>query len=471
MLRLLISKKFLVFAVADACLIAFGVWSGLAVRHYGDAETLQYFTSLPDFAYRLVAVLIAFQLSGYYNGLYELRQRRTFGDHFFRVCLALGVGCVALACLYFGIPALRLGRSAFAIAVAITVFLLAIFRWLIDLVWSSAISKENVLIVGSNELAGEVAEALESRPDLNLRLAGFVSDPNLDQASTTDPKPTDPKPTDPIIGSIADLEGIAARYQADRVVVALEAGGGALPIKQLLRLKTRGVRVEDAHSTISFLSGRVPVRSMPTSWLVFSDGFRRGRLTMSLKRIIDLAGAVFGLIVSAPTMLIVALAVKIDSEGAVFYRQQRVGLHGKTFSLEKFRTMRSDAEADGVPRWSQENDPRVTRLGRFLRKYRFDELPQFLNIIKGEMSFVGPRPERPEFVTTLSETIPFYEERHTVRPGLTGWAQVCYPYGSSVEDAVRKLEFELFYLKNVSILFDFAILFQTIRIVLLGRGR
>jgi exopolysaccharide biosynthesis polyprenyl glycosylphosphotransferase len=235
-------------------------------------------------------------------------------------------------------------------------------------------------------------------------------------------------------------------------------------------MKVSGVRVEDAHSTISALSGRVWLETIKPSWFVFSDGFRRSAVTLVLKRAIDLSCGVVGLLVSLPVMLLVMLAIRLDSKGPAIFRQTRVGLRGKCFELLKFRSMRADAEARNGAQWASQQDPRVTRVGRFLRKYRLDELPQFVNVIRGDMSFVGPRPERPVFVDQLRKEISYYDERHTVRPGLTGWAQVQYRYGSSVQDAIRKLEYDLFYLKNMSVMFDCAIIFKTIGIVLTGSG-
>jgi exopolysaccharide biosynthesis polyprenyl glycosylphosphotransferase len=230
------------------------------------------------------------------------------------------------------------------------------------------------------------------------------------------------------------------------------------------------VRVEDAASALSGLTGRVSLRAVRASWFVFSDGFHRSKWNDLLKRVLDLAAGILGFVVSMPVMILVALAVRLDSKGPIIYRQLRVGRMGRGFDVLKFRSMRTDAEQANGAQWASENDPRMTRIGRFLRKYRLDELPQFVNVIRGEMSFVGPRPERPCFVEELRKTIPYYDERHSVRPGLTGWAQVQYAYGSSIEDAFNKLEYDLFYLQNMSLTFDLAIIFRTIRIVIGGRG-
>jgi exopolysaccharide biosynthesis polyprenyl glycosylphosphotransferase len=227
--------------------------------------------------------------------------------------------------------------------------------------------------------------------------------------------------------------------------------------------------VEDAHSTIAALTGRVWLETVKPSWFVFSDGFQRSLLTLLLKRLIDLICGLAGLLLTFPLMLLIAVAIRLESKGPIIFRQTRVGLRGKPFKLLKFRSMRADAEQFGAV-WASEKDPRITRIGRILRKYRLDEMPQFVNIIRGQMSFVGPRPERPVFVEQLRRDISYYDERHSVRPGLTGWAQVQYHYGSTVEDARNKMEYDLFYLKNMSVPFDCAIIFRTIRIVLMGKG-
>ena len=239
-------------------------------------------------------------------------------------------------------------------------------------------------------------------------------------------------------------------------------------MRELVRLRVQGVGVEDAHSTMSALTGRIWLESIHPSWFVFGEGFHRSRLNLAVKRALDLSFGIFGLVISLPVMALVAIAVRLDSKGPALFRQDRVGLRGRTFDVLKFRSMQLDAEESGGAQWAAKDDPRITRVGRFIRKFRLDELPQFFNVIQGNMSFVGPRPERPVFVEQLRKKIPYYDERHSVRPGITGWAQVQYGYGASVEDAARKLEYDLFYLKNMSVLFDCAIVLQTVRTVVAG---
>jgi sugar transferase (PEP-CTERM system associated) len=274
----------------------------------------------------------------------------------------------------------------------------------------------------------------------------------------------------PVLGTAAEVEKVAQQHRISRVIVALEDRRGVLPVRALLRLRFEGIPVEEAHDTLAALNGRVSLKTIQPSWFIFSEGFHRSRLNLIAKRISDLIFGTAGLLLALPIMAGVALAVALDSGRPVIYRQQRVGLRGRTFDVLKFRSMRTDAEKSGKPQWAAAADPRVTRIGKYLRKFRFDELPQFINIIRGEMSFVGPRPERPAFVEQLRNVIPYYDERHRVRPGLTGWAQVQYSYGSSEEDAFRKLEYDLFYLKNMSVTFDLMIVAKTLRIIATGEG-
>lgn len=457
------SRKTAVYLVADLVAITTALVMGVGLRYAHDLEQLAYYTELPDFFYRVSLVVVCVIVCGYYNELYTTLLDRGVGDQFFRLMQSLGVSCFLLALVYFIFPSLQMGRLAFALGLVLIMILVTAERWAIEKAWHTAVPKSNVLILGDTPLGSEVAREISFRSDLTIRVAGFVSrESTMESVGTAERQ---------MLGALSDLEEIVAQYSIETIIVALDERHSELPVQELLRLRTRGVRVEDGRSTLSALTGRIPVETVRSSWFVFSEGFRRTRYTMAMKRTADLILSVTGLIVTAPVMVLTALVVKLDSPGPALFRQTRTGLNGQPFRLLKFRTMRDDAEADGVARWAEENDPRITRCGGFLRKYRFDELPQFINVIRGDMSFVGPRPERPEFVEKLAAEIPYYEERHTMRPGITGWAQVCYPYGATIEDALRKLEYDLFYLKSVSMLFDAAIVLQTVKIVLWGRGR
>jgi sugar transferase (PEP-CTERM system associated) len=337
-----------------------------------------------------------------------------------------------------------------------------ITRVALDAAWRIAAAKQKILVLGAGKAAHIVAHELTQRNDLNLEVAGFLN-------PAADPEGGAEYSRFPVLGSMDDLETVVRENQISRIVVALEDRRGSLPIRDLVRLRVGGIRVEDAHSTLAALSGRIWLGMVQPSWFIFSNGFHRSRFTLALKRMLDLSFGLLGLALSAPIMALVAAAIRLDSKGPVLYSQERVGYKGRCFQLLKFRSMREDAEAGGA-QWAQKNDQRVTRIGKYLRKFRLDELPQFINVIRGEMSFVGPRPERPVFVDQLRDIISYYDERHSVRPGLTGWAQVQYAYGASIDDAFRKVEYDLFYLKNMSIVFDCVIILKTIRIVLTGRG-
>jgi sugar transferase (PEP-CTERM system associated) len=456
-----ISLKSVILFLLEGALITLAVLSATRLRFWGNAAEFRYYVTLPEFGIQALVFVAAFQVCFFYCELYDWSELRRWNDFAVAVGQSLGAACLLLGMVYFIFPTLLLGRGIFFISLVLVPAFVTSSRVALDRVWRAAGPRENVLILGAGPLAETVARELSKRNDLNVRVTGFIDLGNpADRASTE---------VSPILGSGDDLQSVVTRRQVSRIVVALEDRRKVLPIRDLVRLKVHGVRVEDANSTISALTGKVWLETVKPSWFVFSDGFRRSTITQILKRAVDLTAGICGLVVSLPVMAMVAAAIRLDTKGPVIYRQTRVGLGGKCFSLLKFRSMRTDAEANGA-RWAVEHDPRVTRVGRFLRKYRLDELPQWLNVIRGEMSLVGPRPERPEFVDELRKHISYYDERHSVRPGLTGWAQVQYEYGSSVEDAMRKLEYDLFYLQNMSTFFDCAILLSTVRIVLTGRG-
>jgi exopolysaccharide biosynthesis polyprenyl glycosylphosphotransferase len=257
---------------------------------------------------------------------------------------------------------------------------------------------------------------------------------------------------------------------ADRILLACAEGYEGTLGGELVKLRTRGVAIEDCHSFYERLVSKIVIADLSAEWLVRSQGFKRDRLVMTSKRCVDIVVALVGLILSAPLVLLTALAIKLESQGPILYRQDRVGQNGKNLTIYKFRSMAEGAEAKIGPVWAVKDDPRVTRVGRLIRKLRIDEIPQMFNVLKGEMSLVGPRPERQFFVQNLSKKIPFYSLRHSVKPGITGWAQICYPYGDSEQDAVEKLQYDLYYMKNLSVLFDLQILFESLKVVLLGRG-
>jgi len=458
-----VSAKSLLLMFAEGLLIVLSLFCAVQLRFWNNAQEASLYLALPDFAFQTAIVVIVCLGCFYCNDLYDLTSGMSGVDSLFRIEQSIGAACLLLGLLYFLVPSLLLSRGVFIIAMVQAAVFVGLSRRLFEKAWQLTGPNHRVIILGTGKLAMDLARELTNRRDLGLQLEGFVSGAS--------PGNGDEKLCGyPVLGRTCDMEAIATDRSISRIVVALEDRRGALPTRELVSLRVQGVRVEDATSTLSALTGRVSLESVRPSWFVFSDGFRRSKWNDVLKRSLDLAVAVVGLILSLPLMVLVAIAVRLDSKGPVLYRQQRAGLRGKGFEVLKFRSMRIDAEAGTGAQWAVQNDPRVTRVGRFIRKYRLDELPQFWNVIRGEMSFVGPRPERPEFVRELRKTIPYYDERHSIRPGLTGWAQVQYSYGSTIEDAIVKLEYDLFYLQNTSITFDLAIILKTIRIVIGGHG-
>ena len=286
-----------------------------------------------------------------------------------------------------------------------------------------------------------------------------------EQEKTSSKKESEPT----IIGDYAAIYSVCKEANVDRIIVALDERRGRFPIEQLLLCRLKGIRVDDGMAFTEDLAGKLSVENLRPSSLIFSNGFKRSAISKTAKRYLDIVASTLGLVLSLPVCLLVALAIKLDSPGPIFYRQERVGEDGKIFTLLKFRSMRADAEINGAV-WARLNDRRVTRVGNMIRKLRLDEVPQMINVLKGEMSFVGPRPERPVFIEQLQKEIPYYSQRHVSKPGITGWAQIRYPYGASKEDALEKLKYDLYYIKHMSVLFDLTIILETVKTVLLRRG-
>jgi sugar transferase (PEP-CTERM system associated) len=402
------------------------------------------------------------QLSLYYGDLYDLQRIANRRDLFARLLQSLGAAALVLGFAYAVEPSLILASGVFTTAVLLVIALVIGWRLAFEWVSRRVGPHERILIVGTSAAAITLARELYERKELGVDLIGFV-----------DPDPTKlgmPVINPGVIGTIDDIPGIVRTRRVDRVVVSLADARGQLPMQKLLEIKLRGgVAFDHLASVYEEYTGKIAVENLRPSWMIFSSGFRR-RVTLSLlKRSVDLVAAVVGLLLTAPLLLIVAALVKLSSRGPALYHQRRVGLDGRVFTIHKFRSMRTDAEKSGAV-WAKANDDRVFPFGRLMRKTRLDELPQLFNVLIGDMSLVGPRPERPEFVTQLTEQIPFYGQRHVVKPGLTGWAQVRYTYGASVEDAMQKLQYDLFYIKNLSLSLDFYVILKTIKIVLLRRG-
>jgi sugar transferase (PEP-CTERM system associated) len=379
-----------------------------------------------------------------------------------RLVQALGLAWIALALSFYAYPRLMLGRGISLIALPLALTLMVSWRVSIHWFLGHPSFGERILIVGSGNLAVEVAREVLNRPDAGYRIVGFVgNDADLLGKSLINPR---------VIGITSELDEIVSREDIDRIVVAMGERRGQLPTDELLQLSLGGrVAIEEGASFYERVTGRVSLAMIRPSWLIFSGRGRQARITSISRSIVHRLVALIGGLVSLPIALLAAILIKLDSRGPVFYKQERVGKGGQTFVLMKFRSMRTDAEAAG-PVWAAKDDDRTTRIGKVIRKIRVDEIPQFWNILRGDMNFVGPRPERPHFVSQLAEEIPYYQQRHLIAPGLTGWAQIKYPYGASIEDARQKLQYDLFYIKNQGLVLDAIILFETIKIILFGRG-
>lgn len=397
----------------------------------------------------------------HYSDLYELRTLAQEKVLLARVLRALAVGTAVLAILYYAVPELMLGRGILALTAALVAMWAYGSRELLKWASRSALH-ERILILGAGETAVEVGREILVRRRLGYDLVGFL-DQTRERVGVSILNPG-------IVGSYADLVDVCRKKRIDRVLVCVKDRRGAIPFDQLLDARTHGIDVEDGASFSERLTGRIPVRDITPSWFIFGPGFRQPRHVLAIKRTLDVVISFVGIVLTAPFMLLTALAVRLESPGPVFFTQERVGKGGKTFRLVKFRSMRTDAEKDG-PVWAKQNDDRITRVGKVIRKTRLDELPQFWNVLTGDMSLVGPRPERPFFVEQLSRKIPFYDMRHVVRPGCTGWAQVRWRYGASEEDAMQKLQYDLYYIKHLSIRRDLLTMFDTAKVMVLGEGR
>jgi len=404
---------------------------------------------------KILAVTGVVLLFSHWFDLYDSSSLGAKWDQIFRLLLVLGFVALALSAVGFVYPSILPGNGSALAGLIILTFTLLGWRSAYSWMVRQPFLRERVYILGTGERAQRLVRGLRDRSALGVEVVGWTGD--VEGELTRD--------------SVAShLLGLARGRGVHRVIVAMPDRRGTLPVEELLDLRLGGVTVEEATSWLERISGRIEVEQLYPSWLIFADGFRFSSFFRMVRRGLNFIMAFAGTVISLPLLPFIVLAVKLDSSGPVLYRQQRVGRRGVVFRCYKFRTMRVDAEADTGATWATDDDPRITRVGRFLRSSRLDEIPQLWCVLKGDMHFVGPRPERPEFVEWLSKEIPYYGVRHVVRPGITGWAQVQYKYGNTLEDAREKLQYDLFYIKNASLGLDLLIMFQTIKIVLLGRG-
>ena len=431
---------------------------GAYLRFLGDSTR---FSNYEYLSLKVLLIVVVVQLSLYYFDLYDLKIFRSNVELAIRLLQSLGVSSIFLAILYYLFPFLIVGRGIFLISLGFMGAVIVSWRIIYNHILKAKQLDQRIMIIGSGQLAKSIAIEIIDKADTGFNVIGFITD---------NPERVGEKLVNPsVIGDQSQILEIAMKEKVNRIIVALEERRGKFPEDQLLSCKMRGIPVEDGIEFYEHLTGRLQVESLRPSALIFSDGFKKSKLTMWMKRVFGFSFSFVGLALLSPLILMISILIKLESRGPIFYRQERVGENGKVFKLLKFRSMVENAEANG-PVWAEANDKRITRVGRWIRKWRLDEIPQMFNVLKGDMSFVGPRPERPYFVEILRKEIRYYDRRFSVKPGITGWAQIKYQYGASKIDALEKLKYDLYYIKNLSPLFDLLIIFETIKVVLFGKG-
>ena len=519
-----IPGKTLVLILSEGALIGCGLLFATALR-FRDLNALRQQLSEPDTLARYLLVIAACDFALYYYDLYDLSVVRRRSMLFARLVQALGAACLILAVFYYAAPGLSLGRGIAAIAAPIIISFVLGWRLLVDVGLPFLGTRQRILIMGSGLVGKSLAQEITDRPELNAEVVGFLEEepslpgaplglasrrpqggsrqlaahdnvyafhgaedrsivPGADFSKLTYaavgegaaavapafvPPAARSEVTFSTLGSVADVERVAIREKADLVVLSLAERRGQMPLKELLNLKFLGVQVEEAHNLHERIAGRILLDQLSPSWLILSEGFRKSPALLAAKRISDVVFSILIMVIMAPVAALVALAVFLESGRPVLFRQPRVGLRGRTFQIIKFRSMRHQS-TPAHTNWTSEQDPRITRVGRFIRQLRLDEIPQLVNVLLGDMSLVGPRPEQPAYTHVLEQEIPYYRQRHSLRPGITGWAQVKCGYGATVQESRMKLEYDLFYIKHLSMVLDLVILFETGKVMLSGRG-
>ena len=412
-----------------------------------------------DCVRQALTVTIDFQLCLYFFDLYDLGNDISLFDTFTRIVQAFGVGCMSLAIIYFFVKDLMIPISTFWVGFLVICLSVYSLRAIYFRILRKRMFSQIIVVLGTGKLATDISREIEGRHDSGYKILGFVGNEN----------PAYNPNNAPVFDRVEEYCDSLNSIMIDRIIVAADDRRGTVPIQKLIQCKMQGIMIDQGVDFFERISGKILVEKLDPSWIFFSDGFSFSRWKRWVKRALDIVLTLPMFILSLPIMALAATIIKIESVGPVLYRQDRVGESSKVFQIIKLRSMRQDAEKNGAV-WAAVNDDRVTRFGSFMRKTRIDELPQLWNVLKGEMSIVGPRPERPVFVEQLVKILPYYSIRHTAKPGVTGWAQVCYPYGASTEDALRKLEYDLYYLKNSSLAFDLFIIFKTAKTILFQKG-
>ena len=415
---------------------------------------------------KVILITIVTQFSLYFSDLYEFKATETLIDLTSKLIQAIGITSVLLAAVYFLWPDMIIGRWVFFASLVLLLSFLVSWRFLYTFGIRKKMFVEKAVLLGSGRLGRDILDEISSRKDLPY---------NIDLVMMYDRKPhnNDRKNRFQVIPVNYGFDNVCDLAEAEdirSIIVALDEKRGVFPYRELLGCKMRGINIIDGESFYERITGKVLVERINPSWLIFSEGFVKSKISRIIKRLGGILLATVLMIGFSPLILLIAVAIKLDSRGSVFFSQERAGKYGKVFMMYKFRSMDANAEEGSGPVWAEDEDPRITRVGKIIRKFRFDEIPQLWNVFKGDMSFVGPRPERPFFVEKLKEIIPYYNERLSVKPGLTGWAQIKFAYSSTEEEALEKLKYDLYYIKNMSLVMDLIIIFHTIKIVFLGRG-
>jgi len=451
LLRLYFPSRTVFLLTGELAAILLSFWLAILIRFQGEMLVV-----LMQSIWKILVVTSLTMLCAYYIELYNLDGLTGSHEIYSRISKLIGIVALLLAASSLAFPKFLVDRNVSFVALLILtpawIFWRTAYEWLI----SHPAFRQRVYLIGDGELALRVRETLQSRRELGMDVIGWTRYPNA--ASSVQES----------LNQI--LHDLDVNRAVERVIIALSDRRSRMPVDELLKLRLRGVVIEEATTLLEKVSGQIEVDELRPSWLIFGDGFRLRPKHWIARRVVSTIAALILTIVTIVLVPLIAILIKLTSRGPALYRQKRVGLHGRIFECYKFRTMRSDAEADTGPTWASDEDPRITKVGRFLRLSRLDEIPQLWNVLKGDMAFVGPRPERPEFVEQLSKAIPYYNLRNATRPGITGWAQTCYKYGNTIEDAKQKLRYDLYYIKNCSPAFDAWIVFNTIRTVLTGKG-
>lgn len=443
----------------DGGIILFSVIGSFVILHrIGSVRVL----SLEDAITRGIAVAFFCQSCMYILDLYDLKLSQFWGELFFSVVFAVGFFCIGIGIVSYVFPVMGVEIQMYYLTIFLIIILLMAWRFAFYFYLFKVAPLHNILIIGAGSAARIVGEEIIARKRLGFRLVGFVAvehDPSVRLMNSPG-----------ILGGYDQIGSIVQKFRVHEIVVATGNRRGEYPIREMLDIRTSGCRIVEWQPFFEKLSGRIPIENLAPSFFIFNEGFSKSPFVQWTRRAISFLAALTGLIILSPVFIVVCLLIRLDSPGRVLYLQKRVGINGRIFTLIKFRSMVENSEQETGPRWATVDDPNITRVGRWIRMYRIDEFPQLINVLKGDLDLVGPRPERPMFVEKLVETIPYYSLRHTVRPGITGWAQVMFPYCGTVEESKEKLQYDLFYVKNMSVKLDLLIIIRTIKILILGRG-